>query len=161
MFPARVRAGASSALAVLALSGCSAGWGCSGTTAERGAAGVRVRVEDDEERVVLGCRTISPSQAFGPNGDPTGDDWLTVGHPGRVAAVLVIPDDRSYDRRTCEQDIKDGGGPHPPEPARIGERLQAVAQLASRPGGAAWAAPNSVTASRTMVSRRAWCAPRQ
>ncbi|MFF7216041.1 hypothetical protein ACFZAU_36815 [Streptomyces sp. NPDC008238] len=132
MFPARVRAGPCSALAVLALSGCSAGWGCSDTTAERGAAGVRVRVEDvygqpvgvtaevvgwrlgphpqepsggdrvrfrfrfdgagagagagasggsdpvveacavDEERVVLGCRTISPSQAFGPNGDPTG-----------------------------------------------------------------------------------------
>ncbi|MFE0628252.1 hypothetical protein ACFW3D_14935 [Streptomyces sp. NPDC058864] len=77
----------------------------------------------DKERVALGCQSISASQAFGPNGDPTGDDWLAVEHPERVAGVLVIPNDQSYDRRTCDQDIKDGGGPHPPEPPRIGDRL--------------------------------------
>ncbi|MFB7289964.1 hypothetical protein [Actinacidiphila glaucinigra] len=175
MFPARLRAGVPPALVILALSGCSFPWGCTDTTAERGEAGVRVRVEDtygqplgvtaevvgwrlqphpqvpsegdrvrfryrfdgtdggsdpvleacavDEERVALGCQTVSASQAFGPNGDPTGTDWLAVGHPEQVAGVLLIPNDRSYDRRTCEQDIKDGGGPHPPAPVRIGDRL--------------------------------------
>ncbi len=50
----------------------------------------------DEERVVLGCRTVSSSQAFGPADDPrTGDGWLAVEHPEQVAAVLFIPNDRS------------------------------------------------------------------
>ncbi|MFF0506073.1 hypothetical protein ACFYUH_21055 [Streptomyces fimicarius] len=45
MFPARIRAIAPSALVILALSGCPS-WGCTDTTAERGEAGVRVRVVD-------------------------------------------------------------------------------------------------------------------
>ncbi|MGR4853456.1 hypothetical protein [Streptomyces sp. LARHCF252] len=175
MFPARVRAGAPSALAILALSGCSAAWGCTDTTAERGEAGVRVQVEDtsgrllgvtaevvdwrlephpqvpsegdqvhfryrfdgademslpavdacavDEERVALGCQTVYSSEAIGPVGDLRGDDWLAVEHPERVAEVLLIPNDQSYVGRTCEQDIKDGGGLHPPEPAGVGDQL--------------------------------------
>ncbi|WP_030265251.1 hypothetical protein [Streptomyces violens] len=175
MFPARVLAGASLALAILALSGCSSPWGCTDTTAERGEAGVRVQVEDtsgrslgvtaevvdwrlephpqvpsegdkvyfhyrfggadeisgpavdacavDRERVALGCKTVYSSEAFGPDGDLTGDDWLTVEHPEQVAGVLLIPNDQSYDRRTCEQDSKDGGGTHPPEPAGVGDQL--------------------------------------
>ncbi|WP_431966275.1 hypothetical protein [Actinacidiphila sp. bgisy160] len=77
----------------------------------------------DRERVALGCQPVSASQAFGPNGDPTGTDWLAVEHPEQVAGVLLIPNDQSYGGRTCEQDIKDGAGPHPPAPARIGDRL--------------------------------------
>lgn len=176
MFPARVLAGAPWALAILALSGCSSHWGCTDTTAERGRAGARVRVEDtsgrplgvtaevvgwrleshpqvphegdkvhfhyrfdgadvtsgpavdacavDEGRVALMCQTVHSSGARPePDGTLTGDDWLTVEHPGRVAVVLLIPNDRSYDRRTCEQDIKDGGGTHPPKPAGRGDRL--------------------------------------
>ncbi|MFD8305088.1 hypothetical protein ACFV29_22505 [Streptomyces sp. NPDC059690] len=176
MFPARVLAGAPLALVILALSGCSSHWGCADTTAERGEAGVRVRVEDtsgqplgvtaevvdwrlephpqvpsegdqvhfhyrfdgagetsgpavdacavDKERVALGCRTVSSSEAWSkPDGSLTGDDWLAVEHPEQVAGVLMIPNDRSYDRRTCEQDIKDGGGTHPPKPAGRGDQL--------------------------------------
>ncbi|MFG3722469.1 hypothetical protein ACGF8D_32230 [Streptomyces massasporeus] len=175
MFPARVLAGAPSALVILALSGCSSPWGCTDTTAERGTAGVRVQVEDtsgrplgvtaeivdwrlephpqvpsegdrvhfryrfngadgtsgpavdacavDEKRVALGCQTLYSSEAFGPGGDRTGDEWLVVEHPRQVAGVLLIPNDQSYDRRTCEQDVKDGGGLHPPEPAARGDRL--------------------------------------
>ncbi|MEU0627665.1 hypothetical protein [Streptomyces sp. NPDC005989] len=160
---------------ILALSGCSARWGCTDTTAERGEAGVRVQVEDtsgrplgvtaevvdrrlephpqvpsegdqvhfhycfdgtdgrsgpgvdacavDRKRVTSGCRTVYSSQAFGPDGDLTSDDWLAVEHPERVAGVLLIPNDRSYDGRTCDQDMKDGGGPHPPEPAGVGDQL--------------------------------------
>ncbi|MFE7566550.1 hypothetical protein ACFU76_06225 [Streptomyces sp. NPDC057539] len=174
MFPARVRAGAPLALVILALSGCSS-WGCNDTTAERGKAGVRVRVVDtsarplgvtaevvdwrlephpqvpsegdkvrfhfrfeganeysgpavdacavDKKRVALGCQTVYSSQAFGPDDPLTGDDWLTVEHPEQVAEVLLIPNDQSYHGRTCEQDIKDGGGPHPPEPAGRGDQL--------------------------------------
>ena len=78
----------------------------------------------DDARVALGCRTVHASQAFGPGGDPTGDDYLAVEHPERVAAVLMIPNDQSvFDRRTCEDDPKDGGGAHPPEPAGAGDRL--------------------------------------
>ncbi|MFE7896003.1 hypothetical protein ACFU3E_00390 [Streptomyces sp. NPDC057424] len=77
----------------------------------------------DEERVALGCQTVHSSEAFGPDGDLTGDGWLTVEHPEQVAEVLLVPNDQSYDRRTCEQDIKDGGGPHPPEPAGMGDQL--------------------------------------
>ncbi|MFD7875842.1 hypothetical protein ACFV5G_17350 [Streptomyces sp. NPDC059766] len=77
----------------------------------------------DKKRVALGCRTVYSSEAFGPGGDPTGDEWLAVEHPERVAEVLLIPNDQSYDRRTCEQDIKDGGGPHPPKPAGRGDLL--------------------------------------
>ncbi|MET9866741.1 MULTISPECIES: hypothetical protein [unclassified Streptomyces] len=175
MLRPRLLAGAPSALVVLALSGCSSPWGCTDTTAERGAAGVRVQVVDtsgrplgvtaevvgwrlephpqvpsegdrvhfryrfdgadessgpavdacavDKERVALGCQRVHASEAFGPDGDLTGDDWLDVEHPERVAGVLLIPNDQSYDRRTCEQDVKDGGGQHPPEPAVIGDQL--------------------------------------
>ncbi|MFE7335017.1 hypothetical protein [Streptomyces griseus] len=175
MFPARIRAIAPSALLMLALSGCSA-WGCTDTTAERGEAGVRVRVVDtdgqshgvtaevvdwsldihpqvpaegdrlhfrfrfdgvgaydhpsvdacavDEKRVTLGCQTISSSQAFGPADDTrAGDQWLDVEDPEQVDAVLLIPNDQSYDRRTCEADIKDGGGTHPPKPPNRGDQL--------------------------------------
>ncbi|MFE1943210.1 hypothetical protein [Streptomyces massasporeus] len=175
MFPARVLAGAPLTLVILVLSGCSSPWGCTDTTAERGAAGVKVHVEDtsgrplgvtaeivdwrlephpqvpsegdrvhfhyrfdgadetsgpavdacavDEKRVALGCQTLYSSQAFGPGGEVTGDEWLAVEHPRQVAGVLLIPNDQSYDRRTCEQDVKDGGGLHPPEPAGRGDRL--------------------------------------
>ncbi|WP_309054905.1 hypothetical protein [Streptomyces sp.] len=175
MFPARIRAGAALAPVLLALSGCSS-WGCADTTAERGEAGVSVRVENtygqrsgvsaevvdwglrphpqlpsegdqvhftyrfdgadeysgpavdacavDEKRVALGCRTVHASAARArPDGALTGDDWLTVEHPGQVAAVLLIPNDRSYDRPTCDQDVKDGGGTHPPAPAGTGDQL--------------------------------------
>ncbi|MFH8900538.1 hypothetical protein ACH4HG_29735 [Streptomyces coeruleorubidus] len=77
----------------------------------------------DKERVALGCQTIYASEAFGPDGDLTGDDWLAVEFPEQVAGVLLLPNDQSYDGRTCEQDIKDGGGPHPPEPAGTGDQL--------------------------------------
>lgn len=77
----------------------------------------------DKKRVALGCQTVYSSQAFGPDGELTGDDWLAVEHPEQVAGVLLIPNDQSYDGRTCEQDIKDGGGPHPPEPAGKGDQL--------------------------------------
>ncbi|MEU3449938.1 hypothetical protein AB0H29_22350 [Streptomyces thermolilacinus] len=78
----------------------------------------------DDKRVVLGCQTVYSSQASGPADDPlTGDDWLAVEHPERVAGVLLIPNDRSYDRRTCAEDIKDGGGMHPPETPGRGEQL--------------------------------------
>ncbi|MEJ8644364.1 hypothetical protein WKI68_29695 [Streptomyces sp. MS1.HAVA.3] len=78
----------------------------------------------DKERVALTCKTIYSSGAWlKPDGARTGDDWLTVEHPGQVAGVLFIPNDQSYDRRSCEQDIKDGGGLHPPEPARVGDQL--------------------------------------
>ncbi|MGW1727485.1 hypothetical protein ACWCQK_31780 [Streptomyces sp. NPDC002306] len=175
MFPARVLAGVPLALVILAVSGCSSLMGCSDTTAERGEAGVRVRVEDlygrlldvtaevvdwrlephpqtpsagdevhfhfrfegaddvseravdacavDKEHVALGCQTIYSAEAFGPGGDPTGDEWLAVEHPEQVAGVLLIPNDQSYDGRTCGQDVKDGGGPHPPQPASRGDQL--------------------------------------
>ncbi|GAB1340777.1 hypothetical protein ACE1SV_73670 [Streptomyces sp. E-15] len=73
--------------------------------------------------MALGCRTGYSAEAFGPDGDHTGGDWVTVEHPDQVAGVLLIPNDQSCDGRTCEQDIKDGGGPHPPEPAGVGDRL--------------------------------------
>ncbi|MFF9409735.1 hypothetical protein ACF1B0_30060 [Streptomyces anandii] len=176
MVPARVLAGAPLALVILALSGCSSHWGCTDTTAERGEAGVRVRVQDtsgrplrvtaevvdwrlephpqvpsegdkvhfhyrfdgadrtsgpgvdacavDEERVALGCRTVYSSRAWPePDGALAGDEWLDVEHPEQVAGVLLIPNDQSEDRRTCEVDIKDGGGTHPPKPAGRGDRL--------------------------------------
>ena len=78
----------------------------------------------DKESVALGCQTVHSSQAFGPADDPlTGDDWLTVEHPEQVAGVLLIPNDQSYDRRTCEEDSKDGGGMHPPERPSRGHQL--------------------------------------
>ncbi|MCX5336037.1 MULTISPECIES: hypothetical protein [unclassified Streptomyces] len=77
----------------------------------------------DKERVALICTTVYSSDAFGPRGDHTGDDWLAVEHPEQVAGVLLIPNDQSYDGRTCEQDIKDGGGMHPPEQAGVGDQL--------------------------------------
>ncbi|CUM43881.1 hypothetical protein H4W23_01440 [Streptomyces gardneri] len=174
MFPARVLAGASSALVMLALSGCSSLL-CTDSTAERGEAGVRVQVENsygqllgvtaevvdwrlephpqvpsegdrvhfryrfvgadersgpavdacavDKERKALGCQTVYSSQAFGPDGPLAGDDWLVVEHPEQVAGVLFIPNDQSHDGRTCEADIKDGGGTHPPETPSRGDQL--------------------------------------
>ncbi|MEU3983365.1 hypothetical protein AB0F77_25300 [Streptomyces sp. NPDC026672] len=79
----------------------------------------------DKKRVALGCLTIHSSAARPrPDGARrTGDDWLFVEHPERVAGVLVIPNDQSYNRRTCDEDVKDGGGPHPPEPATEGDQL--------------------------------------
>ncbi|MGW1348857.1 hypothetical protein ACWCQE_06250 [Streptomyces sp. NPDC002409] len=78
----------------------------------------------DKERVALGCRTVHSSGAWPePDGALTGDEWLVVEHPEQVAGVLLIPNDRSYDPRTCETDIKDGGGTHPPEPAGMGDQL--------------------------------------
>ncbi|WP_193776050.1 hypothetical protein [Streptomyces sp. E2N166] len=77
----------------------------------------------DKERVALGCQTVYSSQAFRPADDLTGDDWLAVEHPEQVAGVLLIPNDQSYDGRTCEEDIKDGGGMHPPEPPMRGDQL--------------------------------------
>ncbi|WP_018546534.1 hypothetical protein [Streptomyces sp. LaPpAH-108] len=173
MPPARILAAASSALAILALSGCASSWGCTDTTAKRGAAGVSVQVVDasgqllgvtakvvdwrlephpqqpdagdkvhfhyrfdgadetsgpavdacvvDKKRVAMICTTVYSSEAFGPNG--TGDAWLTVDHPDQVAAVLLIPNDQSHDDRTCEQDVKDGGGPHPPKSPKNGDQL--------------------------------------
>ncbi|QXE37523.1 hypothetical protein KQY30_28160 [Streptomyces sp. GMY02] len=78
----------------------------------------------DQERVALGCQTVYSSGARpGPDGAVTGDEWLAVEHPEQVAGVLLIPNDQSYDRRTCEVDIKDGGGTHPPKPAGVGDQL--------------------------------------
>ncbi|NEC48595.1 hypothetical protein G3I18_08375 [Actinospica acidiphila] len=75
----------------------------------------------DEDRVVLGCQTVYSHMDFGPD---TGDEYLAVDHPERVAAVLLIPNDQStQDRRTCEDDMKDGGGVHPPDMPRQGEQL--------------------------------------
>ncbi|MEU9338204.1 hypothetical protein AB0D49_34495 [Streptomyces sp. NPDC048290] len=77
----------------------------------------------DDSRVALGCVTVHSSQAFGPDGPLTGDAWLTLEHPERATEVLLLPNDQSYPGRTCEQDPKDGGGPHPPEPAGRGDQL--------------------------------------
>lgn len=78
----------------------------------------------DKERVVLGCQRVYSPDAFGPDDEPpTGDDWLAVDHPEQVAEVLLIPNDQSYDRPTCEMDIKDGGGTHPPESPSRGDQL--------------------------------------
>jgi hypothetical protein len=159
----------------VALSGCTS-LVCSDTTAERGKAGVRVRVVDtdgkalgvdarvvdwrlephpqvpaegdrvhfrfrfdgvdeyadpavdacavDKKRVVVGCQRVFSSEAFGPADAPrTGDEWLAVEHPEQVAGVLLIPNDQSYNRRTCAADIKDGGGVHPPETPNRGDQL--------------------------------------
>ncbi|MEU2977030.1 hypothetical protein [Streptomyces hirsutus] len=78
----------------------------------------------DKKRVALGCQTIYSSTArHQPDGALTGDDWFAVEHPEQVAEMLLIPNDQSYHGRTCEQDIKDGGGMHPPETPRRGEQL--------------------------------------
>jgi hypothetical protein len=78
----------------------------------------------DEERVALGCQTVYSSEAWPePDGALTGDGWLAVEQPEQVAGVLLIPNDQSHDQRSCEQDIKDGGGTHPPKPAGRGDQL--------------------------------------
>ncbi|WP_129844246.1 hypothetical protein [Streptomyces sp. RFCAC02] len=78
----------------------------------------------DEQRVALGCLTVYSDMAWPePDGTRTGDEWLSVERPERVARVLLIPNDQSYDPRYCEQDLKDGGGTHPPEPAEAGDQL--------------------------------------
>ncbi|MGV9340932.1 hypothetical protein [Streptomyces sp. NPDC003688] len=159
---------------ILALSGCSS-WGCTDTTAERGKAGVKVRIVDpygqsdgataevvdwrrnpnpqarhkgdeinfhyrfdhvhsysgpvvdacavDNKRKALGCQTIYSPDGSPPGAPVTGDGWLYAEHPEQVTGVLLIPNDQSYDRRTCDQDPKDGGGPHPPKPAEEGDQL--------------------------------------
>ncbi|MFI1958043.1 hypothetical protein ACH46L_22290 [Streptomyces althioticus] len=78
----------------------------------------------DEKRVVLGCQTVYSVMDFGRDTTDTVDGYLAVGHPERVAEVLLIPNDQSsQDRRTCEDDMKDGGGVHPPDTPDRGERL--------------------------------------
>ncbi|MFF8627591.1 hypothetical protein [Streptomyces werraensis] len=78
----------------------------------------------DEKRVVLGCQTMYSAQVFGPKGPYTGDYYLEADRPERVDEVLLIPNDQStHDRRTCEDDIKDGGGVHPPDMPERGEQL--------------------------------------
>ncbi|MDT6986828.1 hypothetical protein ACFSUJ_27720 [Streptomyces lusitanus] len=77
----------------------------------------------DEERVVLGCQTVHASEAFGQKAERTGDGWLGVEHPERTAEVLVIPNDQSYQGRTCDEDMKDGGGTHPPDTPSPGDQL--------------------------------------
>ncbi|MFK8849759.1 hypothetical protein [Streptomyces sp. Ac-502] len=78
----------------------------------------------DKKRVALLCQTIYSSGARPePDGALTGDEWLAVEHPEQVAGVLLLPNDQSYDPRTCEQDSKDGGGTHPPEEAAKGDQL--------------------------------------
>lgn len=78
----------------------------------------------DRERVALGCLTVYPSQArLGQDDALTGDDWLTLEHPEQVAEVLLIPNDQSYNGPTCERDLKDGGGTHPPESPGAGDQL--------------------------------------
>ncbi|WP_405639579.1 hypothetical protein [Streptomyces sp. NBC_00019] len=47
----------------------------------------------DKERVALLCQTVYSSDAFGPGGSHTGDDWLAVEHPEQVAGVLLVPID--------------------------------------------------------------------
>ncbi|MGA5158770.1 hypothetical protein ACPCIX_02085 [Streptomyces pseudogriseolus] len=78
----------------------------------------------DEKRVVLGCQTVHGDEAFGRKAERTGDSWLHVEHPERTAEVLVIPNDQSdHDGRTCDQDMKDGGGVHPPDTPSPGDQL--------------------------------------
>lgn len=78
----------------------------------------------DKKRVALGCQTIYSSAGWPePDGALTGDDWLTVEHPEQVAGVLLIPNDQSDDQQTCKEDVKDGGGMHPPKPAFRGDQL--------------------------------------
>ncbi|MFB7512947.1 hypothetical protein [Streptomyces sp. NPDC056144] len=78
----------------------------------------------DKKRLALGCQTVSSSQAFGPADDPlTGDHWLDIEHPEQVDAVLLIPNDQSYNPTSCTTDIKDGGGTHPPGSPNVGDQL--------------------------------------
>ncbi|MFJ8869962.1 hypothetical protein ACIRD6_29885 [Streptomyces sp. NPDC102473] len=78
----------------------------------------------DEERMALMCQAIHSSQVLGPGRDLTGDSWLDVEHPEHVAEVLLIPNDQSYaGGATCDTDIKDGGGTHPPESPGAGDQL--------------------------------------
>ncbi|WP_374211997.1 hypothetical protein [Streptomyces sp. C10-9-1] len=78
----------------------------------------------DKDRVALGCQAVyAPGARHEPDGALTGEVWLAVEHPGQVAGVLLIPNDQSYRRPSCKQDIKDGGGTHPPKPAGTGDQL--------------------------------------
>ncbi|MFH8761071.1 hypothetical protein [Streptomyces althioticus] len=78
----------------------------------------------DEDRVVLGCQTVHSDMDFGRETTDTGDGYLAIDHPERAAKVLLVPNDQStHDRRTCEDDIKDGGGVHPPDAPEPGEQL--------------------------------------
>ncbi len=78
----------------------------------------------DQDRVALRCTTVDAADAWPePDGTRTGDDWLGVDHPRRVAAVLFLPNDQSYDRPSCATDPKDGGGKHPPKSASTGDQL--------------------------------------
>ncbi|MCD0444960.1 hypothetical protein LO763_15180 [Glycomyces sp. A-F 0318] len=78
----------------------------------------------DADRVALACTTIDSGMAWGQDdGALTGDGWFAVEHPERVDAVLLVPNDQSEQRHDCDDDLKDGGGPHPPEPVSPGDRL--------------------------------------
>ncbi|MFI6877678.1 hypothetical protein ACIBL6_29970 [Streptomyces sp. NPDC050400] len=78
----------------------------------------------DKARVASMCTTIYASDAWPePDGTRTGDGWLTVERPGLVAGVLLIANDQAYDRPSCERDMKDGGGTHPPKSASVGDQL--------------------------------------
>ncbi|MGW4146558.1 hypothetical protein [Streptomyces albogriseolus] len=78
----------------------------------------------DEKRVVVGCHTVYSLMDFGREGTYTDNEYFAVDRPEQVAEVLLIPNDQSeHDRRTCEDDMKDGGGVHPPDIPTPGERL--------------------------------------
>ncbi|MEW2130376.1 hypothetical protein [Streptomyces sp. NPDC005435] len=77
----------------------------------------------DKKRVALGCDTVYSVDSLRPDGGDTADSWLTVDHPHQVTAVLLIPNDQHFTGRTCNEDPKDGGGPHPPESPKRGDQL--------------------------------------
>ncbi|MEU0913078.1 hypothetical protein [Streptomyces althioticus] len=78
----------------------------------------------DEDRVVQGCQRVYAREGFRREGVHTDDDYIAADHPERVAEVLLIPNDQStHDRRTCEDDVKDGGGVHPPDMPVPGDQL--------------------------------------
>ncbi|MBJ6643073.1 hypothetical protein [Streptomyces sp. BSE7-9] len=78
----------------------------------------------DEERVVLGCQTVYSHMDSGRDVTDTGHEYIDADRPERVAEVLLIPNDQStLDRRTCEDDMKDGGGVHPPDTPTPGDQL--------------------------------------
>lgn len=78
----------------------------------------------DADRVALACTTVRSDLSWQrDDGTLTGEEWLLVEHPEEVAGVLLVPNDRSESRLGCDDDPKDGGGTHPPEPVVLGERL--------------------------------------
>ncbi|THV32263.1 hypothetical protein E9998_00115 [Glycomyces paridis] len=78
----------------------------------------------DADRTALVCVTVMTETAWEQTeGVYTGDEWLFPEDLGRVADVLIVPNDVTDDRAMCDQDAKDGGGTHPPEGPVPGERL--------------------------------------